>query len=230
VADELNRQKYRTKASKTKGGKMFDPNYVRKVLKDIQYKGLVRHKDNVYKGEHEAIVDEATWDSAQKIFAPNANHSQRYATRSPAMLKGLLGCGVCGCGMTPTSSNNHGLTYRYYACNNHLKTRSCYSPMKIVPADEIERRVVEEVLKKIRTAEIIMNVYELNKSVGKLSRDDIKILINNVSEVWNSLCPNEQRKIVRMLILNVDLYESHMDLEIDLEGFNRLLLEFSENA
>jgi hypothetical protein len=82
---------------------MFNPDYVRKVLKDVQYKGFVRHKENVYKGEHDAIIDEATWNSAQKVFAPNADHSQRYATRSPAMLKGLLGCG-----MTPTSSNNHG--------------------------------------------------------------------------------------------------------------------------
>jgi hypothetical protein len=227
ITDELNKAKYRTKASKTKGGKLFNPGYVRKVLKDIQYKGFVRHKDNIYKGEHVAIIDEETWESAQKIFTTNDAHSKSYATRSPAMLKGLLRCGVCECGMTPTTSNNHGLTYRYYACNNHLKSRSCIG-LKIVPAEEIERRVVEEVLKNIRTSEVIMNIHEMNKAAQKLSQNDIKAMIDNISDVWNALCPSEQRKIVRMLIAKVELHENHMDLEINLEGFNRLLLEFHQ--
>jgi site-specific DNA recombinase len=143
------------------------------------------------------------------------------------MLRGLIDCGACNCGMTPTSGNNHGLTYRYYACNNHLKSRSCRG-LKIVPAEEIERRVTEEVLKKIRTSEVILNIQELNKANKKLSSEDLKTMVDNVAEVWNALCPNEQRKIVRMLVANVVLHESHMDLEINLEGFNRLLLEFNE--
>ncbi|MDR2067538.1 MAG: recombinase family protein, partial [Holosporaceae bacterium] len=229
IADELNKAKYRTKANKTKGGKAFDPNYVRKILLNVQYKGCVRHKENVYKGEQEAIIDEETWDRVQSIFRPNDAHRKRYATQSPAMLRGLIGCGACNCGMTPTSGVNHGLTYRYYACNNHLKSRSCRG-LKIVPAEEIERRVTEEVLKKIRTSEVILNIQELNKANRKLSPEDLKIMVDNVSEVWNALCPNEQRKIVRMLIAKVDIYENCMDLEINLQGFNRLLLEFSENA
>jgi hypothetical protein len=224
----MNKAKHRTKASKTKGGKLFNPNYVRKVLLDIQYKGYVSHKGEIYKGQHEAIIDEETWENAQKIFKPNGAHSKRYATHSPAMLKGLISCGACNCGMTPTSSNNHGLTYRYYVCNNHLKSRSC-DGLKIVPAEEVEKRVTQEVLKKIRSSEIIMNIHELNKASKKLSQDDLKIMIDNIYEVWNALCPREQRKIVRLLIAKVDLHESHMDLEINLEGFNKLLLEFNEN-
>jgi hypothetical protein len=58
----------------------------------------------------------------------------------------------------------------------------------------------------------------------------MKVMVDNVAEVWNALCPNEQRKIIQMLIANVDLHETHMDLEINLQGFNRLLLEFNEPA
>jgi hypothetical protein len=229
IADELNKAKYRTKLARNHGGKAFDPNYVRKILLNIQYKGYVRHKENVYKGEQEAIIDEETWDRAQSIFRPNDAHRKRYATQSPAMLRGLIDCGACHCGMTPTSGNNHGLTYRYYACNNRLKSRSCRG-LHIVPAEKIERQVTKEVLKKIRTSEVILNIQELNKANRKLSPDDIKIMVDNVSEVWNALCPNEQRKIIRMLIAKVDIYENCMDLEINLQGFNRLLLEFGENA
>lgn len=142
VADELNKAGHRTKASKSKGGKLFNPNCVRNILLNVQYKGYVKHGNNLYKGEHEAIIDEETWDKVQEIFKSNDAHRKRYATRSPAMLKGLLTCRVCDCGMVPTSGNNHGLTYRYYACNNHLKSRTCRSIMKIVPAEEIESRVV----------------------------------------------------------------------------------------
>lgn len=230
IADELNKAGHRTKVGKTNGGKLFNPNYVRNVLLNVQYKGCVKHRENVYKGEHEAIIDEEIWDKVQKIFKPNDGHRKRYATQSPAMLKGLLTCGVCNCGMIPTSGNNHGLVYRYYACNNHLKTRICRSVMKIVPAEEIESRVVQEVWKKIRTSEVIMNIYELNKIEKKLSQNDIKALIDNVVDVWNALHPKEQRKIVRLLIARIDLHESHMDLEINLDGFNQLLLEFNEDA
>lgn len=146
------------------------------------------------------------------------------------VLKGLLTCRVCDCVMVPTSDNNHALVYRYYACNNHIKTRTCRSIMKIVPAEEIESRVVQEVWKKIRTSEVIMNIYELNKIEKKLSQNDIKALVDSVLDVWNALHPKEQRKIVRLLIARIDLHESHMDLEINLDGFNRLLLEFNENA
>jgi hypothetical protein len=84
------------------------------------------------------------------------------------------------------------------------------------------------VLKKIRTSEVILNIQELNKANQKLSPDDLKAMVDNVTEVWNALCPNEQRKIVRMLIASADLYENCMDLEINLHGFNRLLFEFNE--
>jgi hypothetical protein len=84
------------------------------------------------------------------------------------------------------------------------------------------------VLKKTRTSEIILHIQELNKANRKLSPNDLKIMVDNVAEVWNALCPNEQRKIVQILIANVVLYESHMDIEINLQGFNRLLLEFTE--
>ncbi len=71
--------------------------------------------------------------------------------------------------------------------------------MKIVPAEEIESRVVQEVWKKIRTSEVIMNIYELNKIEKKLSQSDIKALIDNVVDVWNALHPKrtaENRQIV----------------------------------
>ncbi|MDR2067855.1 MAG: recombinase family protein [Holosporaceae bacterium] len=48
IADELNKAKHRTKSVKTQGGKAFDHGYVRKILLNIQYKGYVKHKENVY--------------------------------------------------------------------------------------------------------------------------------------------------------------------------------------
>jgi DNA invertase Pin-like site-specific DNA recombinase len=76
IADELNKAKYSTKSVKTYGGKLFDPNCVRKILLNIQYKGYVRHKDNVYKGEQEAIIEEKVWDNVQKIFHPQRRAPQ----------------------------------------------------------------------------------------------------------------------------------------------------------
>jgi DNA invertase Pin-like site-specific DNA recombinase len=230
IADELNRAKYRTKSAGNHGGKAFDPNYVRKDPAECAVQGLREAQRERLQGRTRSHHRRRNLEpSAENLHTQRCAPHKRYATQSPAMLRGLIGCGICNCGMTPTSGNNHGLTYRYYACNNHLKSRSCHG-LKIVPAEEIERRVTEEMLKKICTSEVILNIQELNKASRKLSPEDIKVVVDNVSEVWNALCPNEQRKIVQMLIANVDLHETHMDLEINLQGFNRLLLEFNEPA
>lgn len=70
VADELNRQGFKTKERNTKriGGCPFSCKNVRRILQNPYYKGYVTHKDQVYKGEHEAMIDEATWKRIQTIF------------------------------------------------------------------------------------------------------------------------------------------------------------------
>jgi site-specific DNA recombinase len=66
--------------------------------------------------------------------------------RFGALLKGLLRCMPCGCGMVHSHTTKSGnRRYRYYICQNAQSRgwQSCPSPS--VPAREIERFVVDQV-------------------------------------------------------------------------------------
>ncbi|GHT96207.1 hypothetical protein FACS1894122_14360 [Alphaproteobacteria bacterium] len=96
VSHLLNQLGYRTKIKKLKteetvGGQMFEPKSVQRILKNPYYKGCVTHKDNVYPGEHEAIIDEKTWDKAQAIFAHHANGKKEAHTH---FSQALLSCSI----------------------------------------------------------------------------------------------------------------------------------------
>ena len=62
-----------------------------------------------------------------------------------ALLRGLLRCAACDCGMTHTYTAKGTRRYRYYVCNRAQKHgwKTCPSPS--VPAGEIERFVVDQI-------------------------------------------------------------------------------------
>ncbi|MDR3030844.1 MAG: recombinase family protein, partial [Holosporales bacterium] len=73
VSDALNRSGYRTKLRKhvngqNCGGKLYASKDVRRILQNPYYKGCVTHKDNVYQGKHQAIIEESVWDHVQTLF------------------------------------------------------------------------------------------------------------------------------------------------------------------
>ena len=81
VADFLNRHGFRTKervhANRNCGGKLFSAKEVRKLLTNPHYKGYVTHKGEIYKGEHQAIIDEKVWDHVQNLFNKNDSNKRK---------------------------------------------------------------------------------------------------------------------------------------------------------
>lgn len=85
VADLLNESGYRTKIRYLKdgritGGLKFEPKAVLRILKNPYYKGCVTHKGIAYPGEHEAIIDETTWNRVQEILQNRSKPKRRERT------------------------------------------------------------------------------------------------------------------------------------------------------
>ena len=78
LVQELNAAGHRTKR-----GKPFDKGIVYKLLNNRTYVGEVEHKGTAYPGEHEALVDRATWDKVQAILAENATAAPATRERRP---------------------------------------------------------------------------------------------------------------------------------------------------
>jgi site-specific DNA recombinase len=155
--DELNwcTKAWTTIRGKMRGGRPFDRNKLYAMLHNVAYIGRVRHKENTYPGEHDAIVDNAIFERVQEALARHNGSTNGAAARPPttSLLKGLLRCAPCDCSMGRTYSTGRSgaVRYEYYACSNAQKRGWKNCPSKSVPASTIERFVVEQV--RIRAKE-----------------------------------------------------------------------------
>ena len=139
-------KKYHTKKGKLRGGANFDTGTLRTLLTNVTYLGKVKYKDQVYEGEHEAIIDEDTFGLTQGLLKQNRSSGARYRSqKNPALLNGLLRCQHCGCAMTHHYSSKPNKRYRYYVCLKAQKQGWSTCPGPSLPAPELERFVVDQI-------------------------------------------------------------------------------------
>ena len=213
---------------KTKRGGLFSPQHVQRILKNPYYKGCVTHKGNVYPGEHEAIIEEETWDKVQEIFKSKSIPGRRQKqSRIPSFLSGLIKCSACGCRMKQTLSHKKSLRYRYYTCYNHIKFKSCSAPRSSFPAESIEQQVISEIVRILKSPEVVMHLNRLAEENKKINKTQLLSSLKNLNSVWHYLYQAEQKKIVDMLVDNVIVKEDGLKINLNLEGFEPLLTQLA---
>ena len=151
VVQELARRGWGTKGRVTKAGKNIAPLSFNKcslygLLTNPLYAGKIRHKAEVYEGEHAAIVDTGVYAKVQAMLQHNGRSGGiEVRNRHGALLKRLLFCKACGKGMCHSFTTKRGRQYRYYTCVQAIKGGWGTCPSKSLPAAEIERVVVDQI-------------------------------------------------------------------------------------
>jgi site-specific DNA recombinase len=135
-----------TKKGTQRGGKPFDKSTLFNLLTNVVYLGKVKYRDELYDGEHEAIVDEDLFRRVQALLRRNRNSGGRYVrNKYGALLKGLVRCTACGCAMSHHFTTNGNKRYRYYVCVNAQKRGWDQCPAPSLPAAELEQFVVDQI-------------------------------------------------------------------------------------
>jgi len=161
VAQELNdrgwtTKRWNTKAGTAKGGFRWTKDNVLALLRNVVYTGKVRHKKDVYPGEHTGIVDQAIFDQVQTLVTANGRTSpQGPRGYEGGILAGLLRCRSCGCAMTPSCSVRKNRRYRYYVCVNAQKRGYLECPMPSVSAEVLETFVVDQIKEIGRDPDVV---------------------------------------------------------------------------
>ena len=151
VVEELRRRGWCNKAWTTKkglprGGRPFDKGSLYALLTNPIYIGKIRHKGDVYDGQHEAIVDAGVFEEVQRRLRKNGRgRGNHLINKYGALLKGLLYCAACGRAMSHTSCKRGTKCYRYYTCNRAIKEGRKQCPTGLIPAAEIEEAVVDQI-------------------------------------------------------------------------------------
>lgn len=151
VVKELNTRGWQNKIWKTKkgdprGGRAFDKSSLHALLTNPLYIGKIKHKQNVFAGEHEAIIYNETFARVQSQLVKNSRHGGTLArNKHGALLKGLLVCQPCQRMMTHTFTTKGNKRYRYYTCTKAIQQGRKSCPGRSLPAEEIEKAIVNEV-------------------------------------------------------------------------------------
>lgn len=119
------------------GGNLFSRGALYSILKNPAYIGQIRHKDKIYDGNHDALIDENIWQAVQKKLQAKSNERTK-RTRRRHVLQGLL-FDPDDTLYTPSFTKRHGREYRYYISQNLLQYRD--HPRGVIarlPAQEIE--------------------------------------------------------------------------------------------
>lgn len=186
---ELDRRDWRTKRWTTRtgttvGGRPFEKVTLFRLLTNPAYLEKVKHCDELYDGEHNAIVDEAIWQRAQALLRRNGRSGGGIVkNKYGALLKGLLRCVPCDCAMIHSTSSKGPKRYRYCVCAKAMKRGWYTCPSKSVPAGELERFVVDhirgvgrdpgvlaETIRQVR-AQSQKAIADLKREQGTLERD-----------------------------------------------------------
>jgi site-specific DNA recombinase len=140
-------KRWTTRKGHERGGKPFTKVSLHKLLTNITYLGKLRYKNEVHAGEHAGIVSGEIWQRVQSLLQRNGRTGGApVRNRFGALLKGIIRCVPCGCGMSPTHATRNGTKrYRYYVCNQAQKRGWHNCPSQSIPAAEIERFVVDQI-------------------------------------------------------------------------------------
>ena len=130
---------------KKTGGGLFSRGHLYKILSNPIYIGQVTHRDQVYEGQHPAIVDRDVWDQTQALLAAHAQRKARPSRSSDALLAGKL-YDDRGNRMSPSEAAKGAKRWRYYISQAILQGRKQDAgSVARVPAAQIEPSVLEAV-------------------------------------------------------------------------------------
>ena len=138
---------------------MFDRGHIHHILTNPLYAGRIRHKSQVYEGQHPAIIGPAVWEAVQTRLASEAAKGRGAATRATrSPLAGKL-FDESGDRLTPSHSRTRGKRLRYYISRRLVTDRRQRHPDAWrLPAEQLERLLGDLVQDTLSKADAVTRV------------------------------------------------------------------------
>ncbi|MEQ9488033.1 MAG: recombinase family protein [Alphaproteobacteria bacterium] len=217
VKQEADRRDLRTRVKTSKtgrqtGGVPFTRGHLYRILSNPIYVGDMPHKDQVYPGEHEAIITREKFDRVQTQLSGQAiaRHSQTN-TPSPSLLKGLL-YDAAGDALHVIQAAKGSRRYRYY-----VSSRRVYDPDNNpnglrLPAEELEALVLEAV------AAFLVDHDELEECIGQgVYEQDVQIKLDGMRQALRTGSFAEKFDLVSVLVTRIDIGENDVSITVSID-------------
>jgi site-specific DNA recombinase len=211
---------------RNKRGKQIDKGFLYKLINNRVYIGEAVHKGTAYDGEHEAIISRDLWDKVHSILQQSprlrASNTRR---QTPALLKGIIFTNT-GAAMTPTATKKGSRLYRYYTSMDLIRNRpagDASGPLRL-PAGMVEEVVVGEIRRMVRAPEVAARAIAAVRQDGEgVDEQAIISALGEFDQLWASLFPAEQARIVQLLVERVTVDASGIAVDLRNDGLGSLV-------
>ncbi len=191
IGQELNRQNV-----KTSRGMTWRKQSLSAMIKNPFYKGYILYSKELHKGNHEALVEPALWEKANRtLIAKLPGHGfSRKPKAYSYLLSGLLKCGKCGSHLIAISNKGRDeKRFCYYICGRSKQKLGCDEPS--IPAQVFDRALINYFRKASQDRDIII------KGIGDAVREAQLMtgrIDNLIKETENSLndCNHEAKTLL----------------------------------
>jgi len=143
VADQkgyvTKRRKYGPRSA---GGKSFTRGHLSQLLRNPVYVGDIVHRENVYPGQHDAIIERETWQAVQQLLDGQAPARRSQKNSKHACLLTGLAYDETGDRLTPTYANKKGRRYRYYISRRLVSSADKEGRGWRLPAGDLEKTAI----------------------------------------------------------------------------------------
>jgi site-specific DNA recombinase len=210
-------------------GKLITKGYVYTLFKNPVFIGMVAFKGQLYAGEHQAIIEQETWDTVQALIKAGDRHvkagSAHRETKAPSILRGLI-FSPEGRAFTPGWTKKGEKHYRYYINTDAIKIGKEACELQRIPAAEIEGVVVDKLRGVLRAPEIVAEVVrEVAASRPAMSEADAIGYMQAIDQVWDQLFAAEQACIAQALIERITVRPDCISIAWKSQGMSTLLRE-----
>jgi DNA invertase Pin-like site-specific DNA recombinase len=218
VKEEADRLGLRTKHSTManaaqRGGAPFSRGHIYRLLSNPIYTGQIAHKDQLYPGQHPALIDDEPWTAVQDQLAANASdHRRRTKAAEPSLLAGLL-VDAQGERFTPSHAVNKGRRYRYYVSAALITG----APKDGTPSWRLAAQEIEDCVIRILFDALTSPAKLLKRlSTTGMPSEQVRNMLGRAGRLAAALrgSPAERAKTVRELVEQVIIDEKQIIVKV----------------
>lgn len=197
---------------------------VTNILQRKTYLGLIEYNGKVYKGLHEPIIDEETFNKTQKMM--RRRNTKSYVSHNN-LLTGLCWCGVCGARMRYQKGVKEYAFFCYSQdkkANKDYMRRSDNCTNARVKSKKVEKEV-EDCFKKF-----LVNLSDTkceNDNKTELIEKSIKALKNKIKKMYDVYFQQDSENLLEMINVEENKLKSLEQTLLDVKS-NKQTTDFAK--
>ena len=212
---------WQTQNGQFREGRPIDQQYLFKLLRNRIYLGEIQHKDTSFPGQHEAIIDQDTWDLVHAFVERRKQGPREGVTQHRALLAGLLHSPDGQLMIHSYTRKKNGRLYRYYVPYLHKRRNAGatlapgVTDIGPLPAADIEAAVLEQIQQALRAPQLLLATWrscQKHPRGSQLEEAHVVVAMQRIGRVWDQLFPKEQQRITQLLIERVQLHDRGLDI------------------